>query len=148
MSTDGKEEYRFGLKSADLEDKDEMIRRSFQLKNASKAEVRKNDVALAIKQFERFEGDTGSSEVQIGVLTIKINALSEHMRTHKKDFHSRHGLDKLVSKRRRLLQYLRGKNFETYKRVLHAFGLRDIINQLQQNKTQQGKRKIYFRGGR
>ena len=68
--------------------------------------------AELIKEFGKFEGDTGSTEVQIAILTERINHLTEHLRTHKKDYHSRLGLLKMVGKRRRLLNYLTKKDLE------------------------------------
>lgn len=82
---------------------------------------RKKDI---IQQFKRNENDTGSPEVQIALLTERINYLTEHFKTHKKDFHSRRGLLKLVGKRRRLLDYLKGKNFNRYKEIIDTLGIR------------------------
>lgn len=70
------------------------------------------------------EGDTGSPEVQVALLTERINGLSEHFRTHKKDHHSRRGLLKIVSQRRRLLNYLRGKSPTRYQELIQRLGLR------------------------
>jgi small subunit ribosomal protein S15 len=68
--------------------------------------------------------DTGSPEVQIGLLSQRITYLTEHFQTHKKDHHSRRGLLKLVGQRRRMLDYLKRKDVERYKKVLEAFGIR------------------------
>lgn len=68
--------------------------------------------------------DTGSPEVQIGLLTQRITYLTEHFQTHKKDHHSRRGLFKLVGRRRRLLDYLKGQDVERYRKVLAAHGIR------------------------
>lgn len=76
-----------------------------------------------IEHFARIKGDTGSPEVQIALLTEKINKLTEHLRMHKKDIHSRRGLLSTVSKRRRLLVYLRGKDEERYKKVIELLDL-------------------------
>lgn len=70
------------------------------------------------------ESDTGSPEVQVALLTERINGLSEHFRTHKKDHHSRRGLLKIVSQRRRLLDYLRRKNPTRYQELIQRLGLR------------------------
>ena len=142
------ESYRFGLDENDVVAMDERVRRALDLSNASNAEILQHKIDKAIKSFQRFEGDTGSSEVQVAVLTERINNLTLHMRENKKDFHSRHGLDKMVSKRRKLMAHLRKQDFDTYKRVLHHYGLRDIIRQLAENQTRQGKRKFRFRGRR
>ncbi len=77
-----------------------------------------------ISQFRRDDSDTGSPEVQIALLTARINELTEHMRTHKKDFSSRRGLLKLVSSRADLLKYLRQTERERYLSVIGKLGLR------------------------
>ena len=82
---------------------------------------RKNEI---ITQYARHEGDTGSPEVQIAVLTEEINHLNEHARTHKKDHHSRRGLLKMVGKRRNLLTYLRNKDVARYRQLINKLGLR------------------------
>ncbi|WP_294704131.1 30S ribosomal protein S15 [uncultured Fusobacterium sp.] len=82
----------------------------------SKAEI--------IKEYGKFEGDTGSTEVQIALLTEKINHLTEHLRTHKKDFHSRLGLLKMVGQRKRLLAYLAKKDLEGYRNLIARLGIR------------------------
>ncbi len=77
-----------------------------------------------IEAFQLTASDTGSPEVQIALLTERINYLTEHFQTHKKDHHSRRGLLKLVSRRRRLLDYVRGKNVERYRKIIEALGIR------------------------
>lgn len=77
-----------------------------------------------IEQYRHHEKDTGSSEVQIALLTHRINYLTEHFKIHKKDHHSRRGLLKLVGKRRRLLDYLKGKDLNQYREILEKLGLR------------------------
>jgi small subunit ribosomal protein S15 len=72
----------------------------------------------------RSEQDTGSAEVQIALLTARINELTEHLRTHPKDHYSRRGLLKLVGRRRRLLQYLQKRNLEGYRALIQELGLR------------------------
>ncbi|HLQ39751.1 MAG TPA: 30S ribosomal protein S15 [Tetragenococcus sp.] len=81
----------------------------------------KNEI---ITKFARHEGDTGSPEVQIAVLTADINALNEHIREHKKDHHSYRGLMKKVGHRRNLLAYLRNKDVTRYRELIKALGLR------------------------
>lgn len=80
--------------------------------------------AELIKEHARGDNDTGSAEVQIAVLTERIANLTEHFKTHKKDNHSRRGLLKLVSQRRRLLDYLKKVNEDRYKDVVQKLGLR------------------------
>jgi len=77
-----------------------------------------------IGKFRLNEKDTGSPEVQIALLTERINYLTEHLETHKKDHHSRRGLLKMVGQRRRLLDYLMGKEKERYQKVIQELGLR------------------------
>ena len=77
-----------------------------------------------IEEHRTHEGDTGSPEVQVAVLTKRILHLTDHLRTHKHDFHSRRGLLKLVGKRRRLLKYLQKKDVERYRALIARLGLR------------------------
>jgi small subunit ribosomal protein S15 len=85
------------------------------------ATERKQDI---INQFKTHEGDTGSPEVQIAILSERITYLTEHFRTHKKDHHSRRGLLKIVGQRRRLLDYLKKKDVERYRTVISRLGIR------------------------
>jgi small subunit ribosomal protein S15 len=77
-----------------------------------------------IEQYAQHEGDTGSPEVQVALLTNRISYLTEHLRAHRKDHHSRRGLLMLVGQRRRLLNYLRKKDVERYRAVIASLGLR------------------------
>ena len=77
-----------------------------------------------IAKFAQHEGDTGSPEVQIALLTERINHLNEHLKIHKQDNHSRRGLLKMVGKRRGLLDYLKAKDIERYRAVIAALELR------------------------
>ncbi len=77
-----------------------------------------------IAKFQRKEGDTGSPEVQIALLTERIRYLNEHFKVHKKDHHSRRGLLKLVGQRRRLLNYLKRKDLERYRTLIKELGIR------------------------
>jgi len=77
-----------------------------------------------IKEFAREEGDTGSPQVQIAILTERINNLTGHFKDHKKDVHSRRGLLKMVNRRRRLLDYLKVKEVESYLKIIKDLGLR------------------------
>ncbi|WP_417765019.1 30S ribosomal protein S15 [Sinanaerobacter sp. ZZT-01] len=83
---------------------------------AKKAEI--------INEYKTHEGDTGSPEVQVAVLTYRINDLNEHLKIHKKDFHSRRGLLKMVGQRRNLLGYLKSKDVERYRDLIARLGLR------------------------
>mgnify|MGYP003366600095 CR=1 FL=1 len=93
-------------------------RRSFQM---AITKQRKNEI---IAEYRTHEGDTGSPEVQIAVLTAEINALNAHLATHKKDFHSQRGLLKMVGRRRNLLKYLREKDVQRYRELINKLGLR------------------------
>ncbi|MCD6498238.1 MAG: 30S ribosomal protein S15 [Deltaproteobacteria bacterium] len=77
-----------------------------------------------IDKFRQHETDTGSPEVQVALLTERITYLTEHFKVHKQDHHSRRGLLKLVGQRRRLLDYLKSKNFERYRNLITELGLR------------------------
>lgn len=78
-----------------------------------------------IKQFALHESDTGSPEVQIAILTERIRNLTEHIKTNKKDLHSRRGLIGLVNKRRKLLNYLKRESEERYKKIIEVLGIRE-----------------------
>ncbi len=80
--------------------------------------------AELIKKFAQNEGDTGSPEVQVSILSERISNLTEHFKTHKKDNHSRRGLLKMVSQRRRLLDYLKRENLSRYQALIKELGLR------------------------
>ena len=80
--------------------------------------------AQVLKDYATKEGDTGSPEVQVAILTKRITALTEHFKTHKKDNHSRRGLLKLVAQRRKLLDYLRGKDEQRYLDLIKRLGIR------------------------
>jgi small subunit ribosomal protein S15 len=80
--------------------------------------------ARIVTDYQRAKGDTGSPEVQVALLTERINMLTEHFKSHVKDFHSRRGLLKLVSQRRSLLDYLKRSNIEAYRSLIERLGLR------------------------
>ena len=77
-----------------------------------------------IKKYATHDGDTGSPEVQVALLSERLNYLTEHFKTHEKDHHSRRGLLKLVSQRRRLLDYLKSKNLDRYRKLIDTLGIR------------------------
>ena len=82
------------------------------------------DKAKVIKEYGTKDGDTGSPEVQVAILSSRIATLTEHFKTHKKDNHSRRGLLKLVAQRRKLLDYVRGKDETRYQDLIKRLGLR------------------------
>ena len=86
--------------------------------------ITKEQKAQIIAEYGRGEGDTGSPEVQIAILTARINDLTDHFKTNPKDHHSRRGLLKMVGQRRGLLAYLRKKDIERYRALIERLGLR------------------------
>lgn len=80
--------------------------------------------AQIIQHFKRSENDTGSSEVQVALLTARISGLTEHLKIHKHDIHTRYGLTKLVSQRRKLMQYLKRKNLSRYQTIIKSLEIR------------------------
>ena len=82
------------------------------------------DKSKIVTDFQRAQNDTGSPEVQVALLTARINELTGHFKTHVKDHHSRRGLLKMVSRRRKLLDYLKGRNPQGYKALIERLGLR------------------------
>jgi len=84
----------------------------------------KSEKTEIIKKYARHEGDTGSPEVQVALLTARIEGLTGHFKVHKKDFHSRTGLLKLVGQRRKILNYLKKKDVQRYRALIEKLGLR------------------------
>ena len=84
--------------------------------NINKAEV--------VEKFQRAQGDTGSPEVQVALLTARINVLTDHFKSHKKDHHSRRGLLRMVSRRRKMLDYLKDRKPDAYRDLIEKLGLR------------------------
>ena len=86
--------------------------------------ITKEKKAGIIKEYALKEGDTGSPEVQVAILTYQINELNEHLKVHKKDHHSRRGLLKMVGRRRNLLNYVKEQDIERYRSLVSRLGLR------------------------
>lgn len=86
--------------------------------------LQKDDKTSIIEEYKTHEGDTGSAEVQIALLTARVNYLTDHLKQHKKDHHSRRGLLMMVGQRRRLLNYLSKKDIQRYRSVISRLGLR------------------------
>ena len=82
------------------------------------------DKAGAVRKYQASDTDTGSTRVQVALLTERINYLNSHFRTHKKDHHSRRGLMKMVGKRKRLLKYMKQTDIDGYRRIVQELGLR------------------------
>ena len=89
--------------------------------------VSKERKAELVAQYGANDKDSGSAEVQVALLTERIKGLTEHMKTHPKDFHTRRGLLMLVGKRRRLLSYIKARNIEDYRTLIKSRGIRDNI---------------------
>ncbi|MDM8271026.1 30S ribosomal protein S15 [Thermophilibacter provencensis] len=89
--------------------------------------VTKERKAELVAQYGANDKDSGSAEVQVALLTERIKGLTEHMKTHPKDFHTRRGLLMLVGKRRRLLSYIKARNIEDYRTLIKSLGIRDNI---------------------
>jgi small subunit ribosomal protein S15 len=89
--------------------------------------ITKERKAELVKLYGKNENDSGSAAVQVAILTDRIRELTEHMKTHKKDFHTRRGLLMLVGKRRRLLSYIKKGDIEAYRTLIKSLGIRDNI---------------------
>ena len=94
---------------------------------ATKLSISKEKTAELIKEFGKSDNDSGSAEVQVAILTARIKELTEHMKSHKKDFHTRRGLLMLVGRRRRLLSYIKKNDIVEYRELIKALGIRDNI---------------------
>jgi len=86
--------------------------------------LKAEDKKMLINQYKLHDSDTGSPEVQVGLLSQRITYLTEHLKTHKKDHHSRRGLLMLVGRRRRLLNYVKNKDVQRYRTIIETLGLR------------------------
>ncbi len=89
--------------------------------------ISKEQIADIIKEYGKNEQDSGSAEVQVAILTVRIKNLTEHLKVHKKDHHTRRGLLMLVGKRRRLLAYIKKRDIEEYRALIKKLGIRDNI---------------------
>lgn len=94
---------------------------------AEKLSIAKEKVEELIKEFGKGNADSGSAEVQVAILTERIRNLTEHLKTHKKDNHTRLGLMKLIGKRRGLLKYIKNKDINEYRDLIKKLGIRDNI---------------------
>ena len=89
--------------------------------------ISKEQKAEIIKEFGKTEQDSGSAEVQVALLTARIKVLTEHVKVHKKDHHTRRGLLMLVGKRRRLLTYIKDRDIDEYRELIKKLGIRDNV---------------------
>ena len=94
---------------------------------ASKLSISKERTAELIKEFGKNDQDSGSAEVQVAILSERIRNLTEHLKTHKKDNHTRRGLMMLIGKRRGMLKYIKERNIEEYRELIKKLGIRDNI---------------------
>ena len=94
---------------------------------ADKLSISKERTAELIAEYGKDEHDTGSAEVQVAIMTERIRNLTEHLKVHKKDNHSRRGLMKLIGKRRGLLKYIKKRNIDEYRDLVKRLGIRDNI---------------------
>lgn len=94
---------------------------------ADKLSITKERTAELVKEYGKNEHDTGAVEVQVAILTERIANLTEHLKTHKKDNHSRRGLMKLIGKRRGLLKYIKDRNIDEYRDLVKRLGIRDNV---------------------
>ena len=94
---------------------------------ASKNSISKEKTAELIKEFGKGDGDSGSAEVQVAILSERIRNLTEHLKVHKKDNHTRRGLMMLIGKRRGLLKYIKQRDIDEYRALIKTLGIRDNI---------------------
>lgn len=94
---------------------------------ATRRSVSSEEIAELIKEYGKSESDSGSAEVQVAILTERIRNLTEHLKVHKKDNHTRRGLMKLIGKRRGLLKYIKGNDIDQYRDLIKKLGIRDNI---------------------
>ena len=94
---------------------------------ANKFSITQEETAKLIKEYGKDEKDSGSAEVQVAILTERIRNLTEHLKVHKKDNHTRRGLMKLIGKRRGLLKYIKNRNIDEYRDLIKKLGIRDNI---------------------
>lgn len=94
---------------------------------ANKYSISKERTEELVKEFGNGTGDSGSAEVQVAIMSERIKNLTEHLKVHKKDHHTRRGLMMLIGKRRSLLKYIKGRNVEEYRTLIKKIGIRDNI---------------------
>lgn len=125
IEEDLKGHYRFGVKEEEIAPYPEKLKKLLSFENASQMEKNQFRIEREIQRWGRFEGDTGSPEVQIAILTVKIKYMNQHVQHHPKDHHSRFGLQKMAQQRRRMLRYLKRDNPPRYYKVIKELELPD-----------------------
>jgi ribosomal protein S15 len=113
-----------------LPPKEHLIERYYADEHLSSMERHKIELQKVREEYRIHEGDCGSSQVQIALLTAKIKYMAEHMKSHKKDFHSRKGLEGMIEQRKKLLKYLRRTDWDEYCVLITRLGLRDRPNEV------------------
>jgi small subunit ribosomal protein S15 len=103
------------------------VKNLFDLKFASQREVNKVAIHQMMSRLQKEPSDTGSTDVQVGVLTVRIQYLTEHMKVHRKDFSCKRRLQMLVDKRKKLLKYLKRTNLERYHEIIKDLGIRPLV---------------------
>ena len=106
-------------------EKPQLVDQYLSLDVSSRKEILKQELQEIKKKFQRYPGDTGSSEVQVALLTSKIKMLSEHLTQHRKDYSSKRGVVAMINRRRKLLQYLRRHDYDRYITLIAKLGLKD-----------------------
>lgn len=94
---------------------------------ADRNSISKERTEELIKEYGKGTGDSGSAEVQVAIMSERIKNLTEHLKTHKKDHHTRRGLMMLIGKRRRLLKYIKSRDIEEYRSLIKSLGIRDSL---------------------
>lgn len=114
---------KFGYTPAGLS---EEVKQALSLRTGNRKDLLRHQMEGAVKEFRRFDGDTGSTPVQIAALTVRIEALKSHCLANKKDKHNKRGLDNLLSRRRKLMKYLARKDFDSYANVVKSLNLKGV----------------------
>jgi len=127
LADDLRGNYRFGVKPEEIASYSPKLKELLSLQSANKGEVMRFRKVRAVEHFGKSLQDTGSAGVQVSVMTLKIRSLTEHMKVNKQDVQSKRGLEKLVSRRKAMMRYLKRRDPETYWKVLQAFNLRDMV---------------------
>jgi len=121
------ENYKDGFTAQELEESSELVKKALRLNNASNDEIFKFRLEQAVKKFQKFPNDTGSSAVQIAVMTERVLHMANHVGKNRSDHTAKRALQQLLDRRRRLMNYLRRTDFHYYKWVIHEYGLPDAM---------------------
>jgi len=127
LAPDLRGQFRFGIKPEEISNYSAKIRSLLSMQSANRAEILKFRKAQAIATFGKAPNDSGSAGVQVAIMTHEINALNEHMNSHRKDENSRRSLSILVSRRKKMMRYLKSHDPATYWKVLQTLNLREMV---------------------